>query len=81
MSNKENSGLIHREKEKELIQKGLKKEHTHPSETSDSKPGEDPNGMTAKTLPEMKKNLKKVPNKSAATEHDKTAYEDKKKSK
>ncbi len=76
---KVNSGLIHREKEKELIQEGLKKKNTHPIEKSESKPGEDPNGMTAKTLPEMKKNLKKVPHKSAATEHDKVAYERKKK--
>jgi hypothetical protein len=81
MTDNENSGLIQREKEKELIQEGLKKENTHPTETSDGKPDVDPNGMTAKTLPEMKKKLKKVPHKSAATEHDKSAYEDKKKSK
>jgi len=73
------SGLIHREKEKALIQEGLKKKNTHPSKTTDSKPGHDPNGMTAKTLPEMKKNLKKVPHTSAATKHDKAAYERKKK--
>lgn len=81
MNNKENSGLIHREKEKSLIQEGLKKKNTHPPKTSDSKKGEDPNGMTAKTLHEMKKKLKEVPHKSAATEHDKTAYEDNRKSK
>jgi len=73
------SGLVQRKKEKELIREGLKKKNTHPTETSDIKPGQDPNGMTAKTLPEMKKHLKKVPHKSAATEHDKSAYEHKKK--
>ena len=81
MTKKQNSGLIQRKKEMELIQEGLKKENTHPKETSNTKPGEDANGMTAKTLVEMKRYLKKVPHKSAATAHDKTAYDDNKKSK
>lgn len=76
---KTKSGLVDRKKEKALIQEGLKKKNTHPAEKDGKIPGEDANGMTAKTLPEMKKHLKKVPHTSAATEHDKTAYDDAKK--
>lgn len=65
---------IPRKKEKKLQDEGLKRKHTHPTK-DESKPNEDPNGMTLKTLKEMKKKLDEVPSKSAATENDKKAYD------
>ena len=53
---------------------GLKRAHTHP-EKSEPIANEDPNGMTAKTLKEMKKKLDAVPGTSAAAVHDKKAYD------
>ena len=67
------SGLLPRKEEKKLQKEGLKAEHTHPKKTDQSK-NEDPNGMASKTLSDMKKKLREVPNKSSATEHDKNAY-------
>ncbi len=64
---------ISRDEEKKLQKEGLKREHTHPNEDK-AESNLDPNGMTAKTLGEMKKKLDQVPSKSAATENDKDAY-------
>jgi hypothetical protein len=75
----ENSGLVPRQKEKELQNEGLKREHTHPKKEKKKEVNEDPNGMTAKTLKEMKKKLNEVPHTSAATKHDGMAYDKKKK--
>lgn len=76
MKNKkqENSGLIPRDKEKELQNEGLKRKHTHPQKEEGKKDNEDPNGMADKTLKEMKKKLSEVPHTSAATKHDGGAY-------
>lgn len=70
----ENSGLIPRAEEKKLQNEGLKRKHTHPKKEESKDENEDPNGMTDKTLREMKKKLKQVPHTSAATQHDGNAY-------
>ena len=69
-----NSGLIPRGKEKELQNEGLKRKHTHPKKEESKNDNEDPNGMTDKTLKEMKRKLNQVPHTSAATKHDGDAY-------
>jgi hypothetical protein len=74
-----NSGLVPRQEEKALQKEGLKRKHTHPKSEEKKDADEDPNGMTAKTLKEMKKKLNEVPHTSAATKHDGMAYDKKKK--
>jgi len=70
----EGSGLVPRPQEKELQKEGLKRKHTHPKKEKQKDENEDPNGMTDRTLKEMKKKLQDVPHTSAATKHDGDAY-------
>jgi len=74
INEKESSGLVPRNQEKELQKEGLKRKHTHPTKERRKDEDEDPNGMTDKTLKEMKKKLREVPHTSAATKHDGDAY-------
>ena len=71
-----NSGLVPRDREKKLQNEGLKRKHTHPKKEDNKGENEDPNGMTDKTLKEMKKKLTEVPHTSAATKHDGEAYKE-----
>lgn len=74
VNEQENSGLVPRDEEKELQNEGLKRKHTHPKKEHPKEENEDPNGMTDRTLKEMKKKLREVPHTSAATKHDGDVY-------